>query len=205
MLLTMSIGLVSANLPLSIKAQNNALSQNGGGEGKQGTEQEQSFEQDGQVVSGDTSILSGNSIGCQNQFNAEIESGLCQEIAGTIPPFNSIPILDITTVLRANCEKTPCPTPDGIVQIFIDDILWLQYEAKTGEKEGMTHKTFRLPEGTSYSIHGVGSHSRPNFGYEGANIQGDCSGKDTCNAIMGPDGARVVVNFHYFCSDPFLC
>ncbi len=204
MLLTLSIGLVSVNLPLTVKAQNNALSQTGNGDSEQETKLGQSFEQDSQIVSGKSSILSGNNIGCQNQDNSKAELSQCQDIGDLIPSDNTVPLLAITTVLRANCENTPCPTPDGLVQIFIDDQLWLQYEAKSGEKEGMTYKTFRLPEGTSYSIHGVGSKSKLNFDYEGANIQGDCSGKDTCNAIMGPNGARVTVNFHYACTYPII-
>ena len=54
------------NLSLSANAQNNALSQLGnGGTAEQGTEQEHSSDQNGQVVSGDTSILPGNSVLCQ--------------------------------------------------------------------------------------------------------------------------------------------
>ena len=40
MLPTMSIGIVSVNLPLSVKAQNGAISQERGGEAAQGIEQE---------------------------------------------------------------------------------------------------------------------------------------------------------------------
>ena len=204
MLLTLSIGLVSVNLPLSVKAQNRALSQDSGGDAEQVTEQGQTSEQSGQVISSDASIFSGNNIECQNQDNSQAELNLCQGMVDTIPSDNTVPLLEVWTVLRANCENTPCPTPDGLVQIFLDDKLWIQYEAKTGQKEGMTVKTFRLPEGTSYSIHGVGSTSKLNFEYEGANIQGDCSGKDTCSAVMGPDGARVIVNFHYACTYPVI-
>lgn len=48
-LLVLSIGLVSINLPLSSYAQSNALSQNGIGDAEQGTRQEQSSEQGGHV------------------------------------------------------------------------------------------------------------------------------------------------------------
>ena len=59
------------NLSLSANTQNNALSQLGnGGTAEQGTEQEHSSDQNGQVVSGDTSILSGNSILCQTMENS---------------------------------------------------------------------------------------------------------------------------------------
>ncbi len=46
MLLTLSIGLVSVNLPLTVKAQTNALSQTGNGYSEQETKLGQSFEQD---------------------------------------------------------------------------------------------------------------------------------------------------------------
>jgi hypothetical protein len=71
MLLTISIGLVSVNSPLNAKAQNNVLSQNGVGEAEQETEQGQSSAQDNQIVSGDSSILSGNNLGCQSMDNVQ--------------------------------------------------------------------------------------------------------------------------------------
>ncbi len=67
MLLTISIGLVSVNLPLAAEAQNSALSQNGGGAAEQDTEKSQSSEQNGQVISGDSSIASGNNLSCEDQ------------------------------------------------------------------------------------------------------------------------------------------
>jgi hypothetical protein len=70
MLLTLSIGLVSINLPLTVKAQNSVLSQSGNGVSEQETKQGQTSEQDNQVVSGESSLLSGNNLGCQNQDNS---------------------------------------------------------------------------------------------------------------------------------------
>ena len=58
-LLTLSIRIVSVNLPVTAKAQNSVLSHNGAGSAEQDTEQEQSSEQNGQVVSGENNILSG--------------------------------------------------------------------------------------------------------------------------------------------------
>lgn len=69
--LTLSIGLVSVNSPLYVKAQNNALSQNGNGEAEQGTGQVQASDQDNQVVSGDSSVLSGNNLLCQTMENSD--------------------------------------------------------------------------------------------------------------------------------------
>jgi hypothetical protein len=50
--LTLSIGLVSVNSPLTAKAQNSALSQSADGNEEQETGQSQSSEQNGQVISG---------------------------------------------------------------------------------------------------------------------------------------------------------
>ena len=69
--LTFSIGLVSVNLPLSSYAQNNALSQSGNGNNaEQRNSQSQHSEQNNQVVSGESSILSGNNLLCQDQENS---------------------------------------------------------------------------------------------------------------------------------------
>lgn len=56
-ILTFSIGLVSVNLPLSSFAQSNALSQSGNGDdAEQERDQSQSSDQNGQAISGDSSI-----------------------------------------------------------------------------------------------------------------------------------------------------
>jgi hypothetical protein len=70
--LTLSIGLVSVNLLVSKSyAQNSALSQDGNSNAEQQTEQAQSSDQDNQAVSGESSILSGNNILCQDQDNSD--------------------------------------------------------------------------------------------------------------------------------------
>ncbi len=89
MLLTFSIGLVSVNLPLTSYAQNSALSQSGNGNSGEETGQIQSSEQNGQTVSGDSSILSGNNLSCQNQANSEILDQICNfdtGVGGSEPP-----------------------------------------------------------------------------------------------------------------------
>ncbi|ALI35444.1 hypothetical protein NMY3_01240 [Candidatus Nitrosocosmicus oleophilus] len=48
-----------------------------------------------------------------------------------------------------------------------------------------------------YSIHAVGAGKSVTWEYELGNIQGDCSGRDTCNAVMKLGGDKVTVNFHY--------
>jgi len=51
-LLNLSIGLVSVNLPLTVKAQHNALSHDGIGDSEQEIKEGQLSEHNGQVVSG---------------------------------------------------------------------------------------------------------------------------------------------------------
>ena len=72
MILTFSTGLVSVNLPVTANAQNNTLSQRGNGNSDQQTEQLQSSEQNSQVGSGYSSILSGNNVFCRNISQNEI-------------------------------------------------------------------------------------------------------------------------------------
>ncbi|HKU83082.1 MAG TPA: hypothetical protein VJP58_03490 [Candidatus Nitrosocosmicus sp.] len=195
--LTLSIGLVSVNVPLSVTAQDNALSQSGNSESEQETKQSQSSNQNGQVVSGDLSVLSGNNLACQDQENSEADLGLCSD--GAVLPGPGIGLLKIKTVLRANCasvEPTACPRPDGAVQIFVNGQPYRQYEANSHIREGTTERTIAIPSGP-YSIHAIGAPRTHEWEYELGNIQGDCSGRDTCNAIMTNSGANVVVNFHY--------
>ena len=80
--LILSIGLVSVNIPSNTMAQNEGLAQDGSnGEADQDIEQSQVSKQNNQVVSGDESIASGNNILCQTMNNIGIESmedNVCQ-------------------------------------------------------------------------------------------------------------------------------
>jgi len=73
-MLTLSTGLISINCSLSpANAQNNVLSQKGNNnEAEQDTEQSRVSEQDNQVVSGDSNVLSGNNVLCQDQNNSDL-------------------------------------------------------------------------------------------------------------------------------------
>ncbi|MDF0680269.1 MAG: hypothetical protein P0116_04825 [Candidatus Nitrosocosmicus sp.] len=85
--LTLSIGIVSANsLVKSIYAQSNTLAQNGGGNAGQDIAQSQTSNQDNQVVSGDSNILSGNNLLCQNQDNSQFSDGICNSGQADLPP-----------------------------------------------------------------------------------------------------------------------
>jgi hypothetical protein len=199
-LLTLSIGLVFVNLPLTVKAQHNALSHDGIGDSEQEIKEGQLSEHNGQVVSGETSILSGNNLACQDQENSETVLGLCPD--RKILPNTGVSTLTIKTVLRANCDPDPrpfnnCPHPDGRVIIQLDGKPYFQYDPRTNMREGTTERTFPIPVGTPYGIQAQGVNGGDFFSYELGNIQGDCSGRDRCNAVMGPNGANVIVNFHY--------
>lgn len=84
MTFTLFIGLVLLNLPSSVNAQNNALSQDDGdGAAEQKTKQEQSSNQDNQVVSGGSTIASGNNLLCDTMDKSNALEGivnLCSDI-----------------------------------------------------------------------------------------------------------------------------
>jgi len=74
-ILILTIGLVSVNLPYYTMAQNEGLAQDGSnGEADQDIEQLQVSKQNNQVVSGDGSIASGNNILCQTMNNIDVNS-----------------------------------------------------------------------------------------------------------------------------------
>lgn len=71
---------------------------------------------------------------------------------------------------------------------------------------GVAHYEMTLPAGAGYTV--MGSTGLPLpwvWTYEGANIQNEknsCNGwPERCSAVMHPDGAAVIVNFHYRCND----
>jgi hypothetical protein len=108
-LLTLSIGLVSVNLPLPVKAQNTDLYQSGNGDSEQQTEQSQSYEQDGQVISGYSSILSGNNRLCENQDNSEQVqelTGICNLEETNLPPTSPPPDVNfLIDISNADCVR----------------------------------------------------------------------------------------------------
>ena len=188
--------MVSIHSPPDVDAQNGTFSQKGNGNsGEQKVDQEQSSTQDSQVVSGDSSVAAGNNLLCQNQDNSEVDSGLCDEEPISPGP---IGVLSITTVLRATCGGAfSCPSPDGLVQVFVAGQPYREFEANTHVREGTTQTDIPIIPGMPYSIHAVGAPKSITWEYELGNIQGDCSGRDTCNAVMKLSGDKVTVNFHY--------
>jgi hypothetical protein len=192
--LTLSIGLVSVNLPLTVMAQNSALSQSGNSDSEQEIKQSQSSDQNGQVVSGDSSILSGNNLACQDQDNSEAGLGLCTDRA--IPPGSVIRTIHLHTVLFADCFPIgpPCPSPDG----YITSPLFTPYYApRTNQPGGMTDVSFDWTVGAPYSFQARGGDGGPYFTFDHAQFVGDCSGRNSCNSVVGPDGAEVGVYLYY--------
>jgi hypothetical protein len=96
----LSIGIVSVNLPLTAKALNSPLSQSGAGAAEQETEQGQSSTQDGQVISGDSSIASGNNIPCEDQAISDTFSG--QPNICDIDGINAAVVLDLE--IESRCD-----------------------------------------------------------------------------------------------------
>ena len=100
--------------------------------------------------------------------------------------------------LRATCGGSfSCPSPDGLVQVFVNGQPYREFEANTHVREGTTQTDIPIIPGMPYSIHAVGAGKSITWEYELGNIQGDCSGRDTCNAVMKLSGDKVTVNFHY--------
>ena len=78
MFLTLSIGFISADSMTKLTyAQSNSLAQKGNSQAEQIKDQLQSSNQDNQILSGDSSILSGNNLQCQNQDNSKVSGQDC--------------------------------------------------------------------------------------------------------------------------------
>lgn len=213
--LTLSIGLVSTSSLLTVNAQNNALSQSGNGEAEQGTGQLQASDQNGQVVSGDSSIASGNNLLCQNQDNVEELSGLDEacELDGVnnpFPPNEETAVLETTFILRASgCFPifNGCPNPNGVVEI--NDLTTGQQIARyLPERETSGSESFfnRIPVGHQIEVLAA-FHSNAlifgNYSPEVINvidINNSCSGAGKiviCSFVMKSEGAHIETNFHY--------
>ena len=202
--------MVSIHSPLNVNAQNSALSQDGNGNSaEQETKQSQSSDQNGQVVSGDSSVASGNNLLCQNKVNSDITQSI--DICNNEIFQDSIPNLDkatlkITTIQRANCHFHSCPQHDGVV--YITSVYGTKsFLPATQTAGGVSHFEMEIPVGVTYVVRGEGSAPLPwMWTFEGANIQNErnaCSAWNQCTATMPADGAAVIVNFHYICNDSF--
>ncbi|MDF0682253.1 MAG: hypothetical protein P0116_14935 [Candidatus Nitrosocosmicus sp.] len=204
--LTLSIGMISIHSPLKANAQNSA-SQSGNSDSEQETKQLQSSDQNGQVVSGDSSILSGNNLFCQDEVSSDITQSIevCNnEIFQDSNPNLDKATLKITTIQRANCHFHPCPQHDGVV--YMRSVYGTQsFLPATQTAGGVSHFEMEIPVGVTYQVRGEGSAPLPwMWTFEGANIQNErnaCSAWNQCTATMPADGAAVIVNFHYICND----
>jgi hypothetical protein len=221
-LLSLSIGLASTNLPLSPSyAQNSALLQSGNGDDdvEQETEQGQSSDQDNQVVSGDSSVLSGNNLSCQNQGSSDgnersidvcISDGTNNDTPPQVP--NGEAVLKTISILRANgCNWLipTCPVPNGEIHIIDQDTheIIVVYIPRERSSDPLS-LYIGAPIGHEISIQGYFPEvpRDPNYLPDVINIrniQNSCGGLDSCNFVMPADGATVEVNFHYRCNMDF--
>jgi len=209
MFLTLSIGMVSIHSPLNVSAQNSALSQSGDSDAEQSTKQEQRTQQNGQIVSGESSILSGNNQICQTMQESDplTEINDMCDIDRTnnpIPPNQDTAVLEITSILRANCIPYiyPCPQPDGFIGAgykFNGEDEFRTFTPETDSPGGTDHIFIRMPVGAIFHVFAWGEIYFPWFYPERANIVGDCvvGEREVCVGTMGEQGAQVTVNFHY--------
>ena len=152
LLLTLSIGFVSINLPLSKSyAQNSALSQDGNSNAKQQTEQGQSSNQDNQAISGESSILSGNSILCQDQDNSDgsIFSGFCNAEEIDNPPTDG-QLISIVSI-RVQGSNTIPTGLWGTVHIQ-DPISDIDITQQIQSRDRGNTFYFNIPVGDRYSV-----------------------------------------------------
>jgi len=208
-------------------AQNSALSQSGNGNnGEQETKQGRSSNQDGQVVTGDISVLSGNNLECQHQKNSDGIIGtedLCNQ-EGTnnpIPPNEDTAVLETTSILRANnCNifVPPCPSPNG--EITITDMTTgerVSFYSPSQDSSDPVSFFNRLPVGHEieiYAHNGIprGDYYRPDI-INVINIHDACATATTgpddnsaiCTFIMGTEGAQIEINWHYRCIVAIFC
>lgn len=154
-ILTLSIGLVSVNSPLSVKAQNNALSQAGNGnDGEQETDQSQSSDQVNQIVSGDTSVLSGNNLLCQSTENPEIDvsNTFCNQADLNNPPSDGQELSQIIIHIQ-RVGFAPHDPPEILGKIYLVDFDTNTEITKTVSRHNYTIPvSFVIPIGDRYSV-----------------------------------------------------
>jgi len=120
--------------------------------------------------------------------------------------------LVLTSIQRASGYIdwfNPCPNPDG--RISVTDLNSCQirrvFEPATHESRGTA--TFFMNEPISHTIEIRTDPGRvlSYYQYEFSNIvnkHDGCSGLNSCNFIVAPDGAEIEVNFHYKCVNNFF-
>lgn len=173
MLLSLSIGMVSIHSPLNIHAQNSALSQSGNSDSEQETKQLQSSGQNDQVVSGDSSIISGNNILCQNQENSRALQGLtgiCNFDESSPPSSGETATLNLTISVGSDfCEIRSC---SFLVEYGGTERIQREITSDTSE-------LFNIPVGVNFAVI---VHSN-----QFVHLRGDVIANSDC-AIMSASG-----------------
>ena len=204
MILTLSIGLVSVNSPLSVKAQNNAISQNGGGAAEQEIKQGQSSTQNNRIISGDSSILSGNNLLCQAMEHSVVPS-LCSADGLSEPPPTSpnqdrAPLhITVTTTTTPLCGTGDPPCPQYVVLINVLDENRQNVNAVASWVIGREQFTVDTPIG-AYELYTVPLRA-PLWDFPQITYSGDCvqnqSDPQFCKGSMSEQGGHVNINFHF--------
>ena len=200
MLLTISIGLVSVNTPLTVKAQNSILSQSGDdSEAVQETGQDQSSNQDGQVVSGDGSFLSGNNLLCQDQDSSIGDSNICPPIGENTPAVSAGKLrIEITrTVIGLPPLDNSCISPYG--RVIANSMGGERYFPATNcNNERLVYDNIFLLIGDPYEIRAAVQNIPTDLLFIDSRITGDCSGTNQCSGRMvSEDGASITVEFRF--------
>ncbi|MFZ0513360.1 MAG: hypothetical protein WAM14_17265 [Candidatus Nitrosopolaris sp.] len=187
------------------------------GNGEYGSYHEDQNQKDKQVVCLNTAA---NSAG--HDFGGLGSRGSLGEVAA--PPGihpNGDGILTITNWVRINepcgrgtsAQEIKCPSylTTGMLTTIRVLNSPITYQFRAGDPGIKTTTTFPIPVGAMYEIttavnkRTLQYDSLPIiYSYENANIQGSppfgeggCTGTNSCKSQMGPNGATVVVNYHW--------
>lgn len=100
----LSNGVMNAITSKTVYAQDNSISQEGSGAGKQNLSQLKDSDLNNQVISCDVSILSGNNLDCQVQDNSNVKLHTCHNHDETNFLGLDLTPLKMFTLLDADCD-----------------------------------------------------------------------------------------------------
>jgi hypothetical protein len=203
--LTLSIGLVSVNFPLTVKAQNNELSQNGNGNAEQETGQVQSSSQNGQVVSGEGNTLSGNNLLCQSMEDSKIVPSLCSpDGLSELPPTSPDRDLALLNVTVTTTTTSPCGPESFHCPFYLMHIIIFDENQKpvtsVDDVISVSQQLYYVdvPIG-AYELYAVPIYTL--WGFPENTFSGDCvqsqSDPQYCKGTMTEQGGHVKINYHF--------